>query len=450
MSSEVKSSHASTAAKGDAYSFAGMSTRGHLIAALAEVLGDHGAWCLFLVGIDHLGRMNETFGFEVTDQVVGEVARRIRARVAAPDIIARFSGSKFAILAHGRTDPAEAQTVAEEILQDIRGAPVDTSAGPMPVSVTIGGVIAGQGAVTPAAMVANVQEALDLAKRHGRGSFHLYERDVALERRRRINQKTAEEIVRGIWEGRVSLALQPVVDMANRQPVFYEALARISPTPGTRLKEAGLIVEAAERLGLIGFLDRHILSLATAALRQDEGLRLSVNVSPTSIADRDWLRLFAAEVGSDIGPRLILELTESAAVHDLAAARTFVSDARSRGVRVAIDDFGAGSTSFRNLRSLGVDMVKIDGQFIRNMGKSADDRAFVHALLQLARQLGLTTVAEWVETEQTARELADAGCHYIQGALTGLALPYEPSPASAGCDLSRPSVRAGLNPSRGG
>lgn len=439
---DAQPAHASAIPEGDAYSFAGMSTRGQLMEALADVLkaqGGPGSWCLLLVGIDYLGRMNDSFGFEVADQVVIEIARRVSLRAGMPDIIARFSGSKFAILAPCPDAPDHAEALAAQIGCAIRSTPVETSAGPMPVSVTIGGVLATPRA-TQSEVIANVQEAYDFAKRHGRGSFHLYERDPALEQRRRTNQKIAEEIVKAIWEGRVSLALQPVVDMRSRLPVFHEALARISPVPGASLKDASQIIEAAERLGLVGLLDRHILVLATRALHHDPDLRLSVNVSPSSIADREWLHLFAGEVTPEIGPRLILELTESAAVHDLSAARAFVSEARARGARVAIDDFGAGSTSFRNLRSLGVDMVKIDGSFIVNMGTSADDRAFVRALIQLARQLGLTTVAEWVQNEHAAKELAEAGCDYIQGELTGLAMPYEmPGEAQKGSTRAAPA-----------
>ncbi|OYX85867.1 MAG: hypothetical protein B7Y84_14835, partial [Azorhizobium sp. 32-67-21] len=186
---------------------------------------------------------------------------------------------------------------------------------------------------------------------------------------RRANQRAAEEIVRAIWDDRICLALQPVVDIATRQIVFHEALARIAPVPGIAAKDMPHVAEAAERLGLIGALDRQVLALAIRALRRDPALRLSVNVSPLSVADHGWQQVFAAEATADIAPRLILELTESAVVQDLDAARSFVRLARERGAQVAIDDFGAGSTSFRNLRSLGVDMVKIDGSFMGAVGR---------------------------------------------------------------------------------
>lgn len=433
---------------GDAYAFAGQVSRGQLVEELLGLLAPNaprGGWALLLVGIDHLGRMNDTFGFEVADQIVGQIAARLRTRVPQPDLVARFSGGKFAVLSRQSSDCAEVGALASAICSDVSTAPFETSAGPMPVTVTVGGITAPERPTSLNAVLAGVQEALDQAKHQARGSYRLHERDAAVDRRRRTNQRTAEEIVRAIWDRRIFLALQPVVSAKTREPAFYEALARIAPVTGARLTEAGQIAEAAERLGLIGFLDRHVLAHATEALRRDTNLHLSVNVSPSSIADHGWLSLFAAEVTPDLAGRLIVELTESAAVNDIDAARAFVHKARDQGARVALDDFGAGSTSFRNLRSLSVDIVKIDGSFVRNMAHSADDRAFVRALLQLARALGISTVAEWVRSERVAAMLEAEGCDFIQGALSGLALPYHPGDCptagrSAGGAVSRSSI----------
>ncbi len=404
-----------------------MTSRVQFVARLREALkpaSRKAGWSLILVGIDHLGRMNDTFGYEVVDQVVAEVVRIVRLHAPAPCLISRFSGSTFAIFAQGHSCVEETEAFAGDLCAAVRRVPVETSAGPLPVSITAGGMHAPERAVTLNGLLAAIEEAHDRAKHVARGFFRLYERKPARERLRRANQRAAEEIVRAIWDDRICLALQPVVDIATRQIVFHEALARIAPVPGIAAKDMPHVAEAAERLGLIGALDRQVLALAIRALRRDPALRLSVNVSPLSVADHGWQQVFAAEATADIAPRLILELTESAVVQDLDAARSFVRLARERGAQVAIDDFGAGSTSFRNLRSLGVDMVKIDGSFVRNMERSPDDRAFVRALIQLARQLQITTVAEWVQSEDVARYLRAEGCDLIQGELTGLAAPY--------------------------
>jgi EAL domain-containing protein (putative c-di-GMP-specific phosphodiesterase class I) len=121
-----------------------------------------------------------------------------------------------------------------------------------------------------------------------------------------------------------------------------------------------------------------------------------------------------------------VEITETAAIDDIDETRGFVARVKDLGCRIAIDDFGAGNTSFRNLRKLGVDIVKIDGAFVQSLGRSDDDRAFVQTLIDLARRLGLETVAEWVQDEAAAAMLADWGCTYLQGALVGLASADRP------------------------
>jgi EAL domain-containing protein (putative c-di-GMP-specific phosphodiesterase class I) len=133
-----------------------------------------------------------------------------------------------------------------------------------------------------------------------------------------------------------------------------------------------------------------------------------------------------------VAERLIVEITETVAIQDLGDLRGFVTRLKNFGSRIAIDDFGAGYTSFRNLRKLGVDIVKIDGAFVQNIARSADDRAFVQTLIDLARRLDIKTVAEWVQDEEAAGLLRDWGCDYIQGRLIGLASADRPWDAQAG------------------
>jgi EAL domain-containing protein (putative c-di-GMP-specific phosphodiesterase class I) len=124
---------------------------------------------------------------------------------------------------------------------------------------------------------------------------------------------------------------------------------------------------------------------------------------------------------SGLGERLTVEITETTAIQDIDETRGFVARVKDLGCRIAIDDFGAGYTSFRNLRKLGVDVIKIDGAFVQNLTRLEDDRAFVRTLVDLAKRLGLETVAEWVQDEEAASLLAEWGCDYLQGQLIGLA-----------------------------
>jgi EAL domain-containing protein (putative c-di-GMP-specific phosphodiesterase class I) len=187
-----------------------------------------------------------------------------------------------------------------------------------------------------------------------------------------------------------------------------------------------------------------VLELVVAELAAAPALTASVNVSPASTVDPDWWAGLGAllRANTSAAERLIIEITETLAIQDVDDARGFVTRVKDLGCRIAIDDFGAGNTSFRNLRKLGVDIVKIDGAFVQNIVQSNDDRAFVQTLIDLSRRLGLKTVAEWVQDEEAAALLAGWGCDFLQGALIGLAAPERPwmtSPSSPG--LPRQSMK---------
>jgi EAL domain-containing protein (putative c-di-GMP-specific phosphodiesterase class I) len=188
------------------------------------------------------------------------------------------------------------------------------------------------------------------------------------------------------------------------------------------------IVPVAEKLGLIRLVDHRVLELVVAELAASPAIELSLNISPETTMDPDWWTsiesLMAAHPG--VGERLIVEITETVAIQDVDDVRGFVTRLKNFGSRIAIDDFGAGYTSFRNLRKLGVDIVKIDGAFVQNIARIPDDRAFVQTLIDLARRLQIKTVAEWVQDEESAMMLRDWGCDYIQGRLIGLATSERP------------------------
>ena len=218
-----------------------------------------------------------------------------------------------------------------------------------------------------------------------------------------------------------------MVEAATRQPAFYECLMRIRRADGT-LAPASEVIPIAERLGLVRLLDHRVLELLVSEMAAVPDLRASVNVSPVSTTDPDWWSALGAllRANGDVAERLIVEITESAAIHDIDDTRGFVSRVKDLGCQIAIDDFGSGYTSFRNLRKLGVDILKIDGAFVQNMMRSDDDRSVVHALVSLAKQLGLRVIAEWVQDEAAAKLLASWGCDYLQGELIGLATVDRP------------------------
>jgi diguanylate cyclase (GGDEF)-like protein len=408
----------------------GELNRYHLTEVLEDTIEDATRFrssCGFLlVGIDNLARINESYGFDVADQVIAEAAKRLRSRMRGKDTLGRFSGSKFGLVLRDCT-PDDLTIAAERMLAAIRGELVVTGAGSIAVTATIGGVTAPRHARSVAEALARAQEALDTATLRNRGSLLAYRPNIERDALRRENIRATDEIVAALNERRIFLAYETVARAKDRQPAFYECLMRIRRTDGT-LVGAGDIVPVAERLGLVRLLDHRVLELAVDELAAAPALQASVNVSPPSTTDPDWwaglVSLLRANTG--VAERLTVEITESAAIQDIDETRGFVARVKDLGCRIAIDDFGAGYTSFRNLRKLGVDIVKIDGAFVAGIMQSEDDRAFVRTLIDLAKRLNLLTVAEWVQSEQAASTLEEWGCDYLQGALVGLASTERP------------------------
>ena len=408
----------------------GEMNRWHLTEVLGATLEEATRFrssCAFLIAaVDNLARVNEAYGFDVADEVIAAVAKRLRAKLRGGDCLGRFSGNKFGIILKTCT-PDDLGTAADRLLAGVRDDVIQTNAGPVAVTITIGGVVAPRHARNVHEILSRAQEALDAAKAKRRGSFHAYRPNIEREALRRENARSTDEIVSALNDRRITIAFEPVVSAITRAPAFYECLMRIRRSDGT-LVPANDIIPIAERLGLVRLLDHRVLELVMAELAQAPNLSASLNVSPASTMDPDWWSGLTASLRAQpgIAGRLTIEITETAAIQDIDDTRGFVTRVKDLGCRIAIDDFGAGYTSFRNLRKLGVDMVKIDGAFVQNLMRSEDDRAFVHTLVDLTRRLNLATVAEWVQDEESAAMLADWGCDYLQGALIGLASPRRP------------------------
>jgi diguanylate cyclase (GGDEF)-like protein len=416
----------------------GELNRTYLVASLAEVIEEatrlRSACAFMLIGIDHLARINDAFGFDVADAVISDVAARIRARLRAGDVLGRFSGNKFGVILRNCT-VEDTNVAAERFLAGIRDSVVPTKSGPVSVTASIGAVSVPRYARSADEAINRAQETLETSKRRRAGSFSLWRPNVERDAQRLVNIRVTDEIVTALNERRIVMAFEPVVEARSRAPAFYECLVRMEQDDGRALL-APDIVPVAEKLGLIRLVDHRVLELVVTELATSPNVQLSLNISPGTTTDPDWWAglesLMRAYPG--VAERLIVEITETVAIQDIDDVRGFVTRLKNFGSRIAIDDFGAGYTSFRNLRKLGVDIVKIDGAFVQNIASSADDRAFVQTLIDLARRLSIKTVAEWVQDEEAASLLRDWGCDYIQGRLIGLASaarPWNPPAAAA-------------------
>jgi EAL domain-containing protein (putative c-di-GMP-specific phosphodiesterase class I) len=228
-------------------------------------------------------------------------------------------------------------------------------------------------------------------------------------------------VAQALVQGRVLFHFQPVVQARNpRQPAFFELLARMR-TPNGELLSAGAFLPAVEAGPLGRAIDRLALAHALRALKADPALRLSVNMSPLSMGDEEWLDLFARAAREDASllGRLILEITENDAMQSVVQTIDFMAHVRATGVAFALDDFGAGATGFRYFRDFRFDMVKIDGAFVRGVHAQPDAQVLVQALAGVARHFEMLAVAEFVETAAEAEWLRGQGIDCLQGHLFG-------------------------------
>jgi len=389
-----------------------------LEARLAAARPGDAAFAVLIVGIENLGELNRRYGYEAADQAIAAVGQRLAANLRSVDKAAHLAGGKFAALLS--TANEEQLTVAvARVGQRAASPPAVTTAGPVALTVRIGAAFAPRHGRNAARLLQCAEEAFELAAGEPR-RFAIYQPGYATSEARRREAAVVDEIVAALNQRRVLVAYQPVVGAVDGRVAFHEALLRVQQNDGEIVGPAAFL-SVAERVGLIGQLDQRALELTLDRLVAEPGLHASVNFSVTSLRAPGWLEGFkgALAVRPGAAPRLIIEIVETVALEPIDEIERLLAAIKAFGVRIAIDDFGAGHTSFRNLRRLGVDIVKIDGAFVQNLASSLDDRVFVRSLADLARHLGLTTVAEWVQDDEARRLLRGWGVDLLQGELIG-------------------------------
>ncbi len=368
-----------------------------------------------LVGLDKLNIVADVYGDDTADTIVLAVAQRIEQCLRAGDIVGRVGFDRFAVIL---SDCSEQQVtaIADRFLATIRDTAVNTSNGPMYVTASIGATVFPTCAKNVREVVGQADNALRSARRLGCDCY-LEFRDVPNQRiTERPDLVIAEQVKQALRDDRLVLAFQPIVPVDGGAPDFYECLVRMLDENGEPVP-AGIFVPIVEQMGLMRLVDRRVLDCGIAVLKENPDISLSINVSGMTAVDPVWLHQLHEhlEAHPDVAPRLILEITETVALDDIADSSRFVRSLNEFGCRVALDDFGAGYTSFRHLRGLNVDLVKIDGSFVRDLPTNEDNQLFVRTLINLAKGIGLKTVAEWVETEEEAELLRREGVDFLQG-----------------------------------
>lgn len=393
------------------------------------------AEAVLAIAVDNLGGLGELFGPGIAEEVMAEVERRLDAVIPKDGRLTREAGDIFVLSVPSRPPP-KLRTLAEALRAAAALDPVETSVGPVGVTVGIGlggwlggwadahGQAGARAGAVPlrqdSAAVSKVGAAYDAlreALETGPGAICMAE-DVAHRHVQRAwLTNTARAAMQAVNEDRLIVAFQPVVPAhGTGEPAFHECLVRIRDRDG-QLTPAAMFVPAIERLGLAPLLDRQVLAKALATLEAHPGVRLSVNIFPQTMQDGAWAAQYMASIARrpELADRLIIEVTESAAMLDPKRTAHFLDQIRETGAAFAIDDFGAGATSLRDLRRFRFDIVKFDGSFVRNIETDLDDRFFLRVLVEVADRFEMMTVAEFVHRPAQARILRDLGIDCFQG-----------------------------------
>lgn len=372
--------------------------------------------CVYLViGIDKMSFVNEAVGMEAGDVLLANVAARITEVMPAGTSLARVGGDMFGILLPDQIG-IEYTHIAEHLLQSFRDHPVVTSVTPLHITVSIGGVRLPSVAKNATESMIFAEQALHDARQRGRNLFIEYLDSPERAQENRQFLELAESIKHAFKSDGFRLAYQPIVDAATGQVLCYEALVRMFDDRGKPIS-AAQFVPAIEQLGLALELDKKVLDLSVSELEISPNLCLSINVSGLTAAQATWPGHVQSVLGlkGDVAKRLIFEITETAAIVDVAETSRFVNQIRELGGRVALDDFGAGFTSIRHLRSLAISIMKIDKDLLHNLVGHAEQQHLVRMLIELARGLGIQTIAEGVETEEIATWLKREKVDMMQG-----------------------------------
>jgi diguanylate cyclase (GGDEF)-like protein len=378
---------------------------------------------VLFIDLDRFKEVNDTFGHVAGDQLLRMVAARLLPCRRDEDTLARLSGDEFAVLLPHLAAPGDVMVVVQRVIEAL-AAPVTIAGERMLITASIGVAVHPNDGDSADAVLASADAAMYLAKESPGNSFEIFSSALATQAHERLRLESA--LYEGVQRNELTLYYQPVVDLATGQTVGAEALVRwMHPEQGLVLP--GQFIPVAEQSDLIVVLGEQVILEACAQLRRwaDLGLRdlsVAVNVSSRHFSRGLVSSVTAALRATGANPRnLVIELTESTAVDNLDAVAATLEELRAIGVRSAIDDFGTGYCGLRYLSTLPVDCLKIDQSFIQGMTPSA--AAIVAATIAMGHSLGLTLIAEGVETMEQHRFLLSQGCDRVQGYLLGRPMP---------------------------
>jgi diguanylate cyclase (GGDEF)-like protein/PAS domain S-box-containing protein len=409
----------------------GLLNRDAIDRRLAEALTQArhgGVKALFChIDVDQFRIVNESLGNGAGDEFLRELAAHLRARLLPGDAIGRLAADHFGVLLPGCDRRSGAQRV-DSLLAAARGLRFGWGRRKHSATCSIGAVEIDRRAGGVAEILALAEATSLAAQTAGRDRAFYAAASDELRRRRKTEMDTVAQLRDALERGLFELHSEDVVSVMNPQQVVYrELLVRMRGADGVLIKPEGF-VPVAERYSMVAALDRWIIGAALRELarHRDDGVIHAINLSGMSLSD-DHLLGFVEEciARHRIAPhRICFEITETATIARLAEAVRLIVRLRELGCRFALDDFGAGMTSFSYLKTLPVDFLKIDGSFVSGMRQSRVNHGMVAAIHRVGQEMGLKTIAEHVEDRTTLKMLRELGVDYAQGRIIALARPF--------------------------
>jgi diguanylate cyclase (GGDEF)-like protein len=389
--------------------------------AVAQAGRGHG-FAVFCLDLDNFKQVNDTLGHPVGDELLRAVAGRLNACVREVDTVARLGGDEFAVIQCGIQNTEDTERLARRIVECV-GAPYELNGHRVVVGCSVGMSVSPSDGTTGEKLLKNADVALYRAKIEGRGTWRFFEpaMDASLQRRRAIELDLREAMAKDEF----SLFYQPLYDLNLDRICGFEALLRWNH-PKRGFVPPDQFIPIAEEIGLIVQLGEWVLNRACEqAVTWPSEMKLAVNVSAVQFRDAGLLDVISeALAASRLSPRrLELEITESVFLANSSETIATLHKLKAQGLRIALDDFGTGYSSLSYLRSFPFDKLKIDKSFVRDATATHGAKSIVKAVISLGRSLGMTTIAEGVETVEQLNHMRAEGCNEAQGFLFSPPVP---------------------------
>ena len=394
-----------------------------LDAAIASLDAGGPAWALLYMDLDQFKLINDTSGHYAGDQLLAQLANLLLGMLPEKAVVARLGGDEFAILVEGASE-SDAVALAERIRTDIDGYSFGWEQRNYTISASIGVVMLRGAGLSQRTLLAHADTACYMAKERGRNRVHLFSEEDSETTQRRSEMEWAGRIRQALSDGRFLLHFQELVPLwegERSEGVHMEMLIRLRDEKGA-LVPPGAFIPAAERFGLMPAIDRWVVetTLANFSRLHPSGRPISlcaINLSGPTFEDAAFADFVLDAIERHgVSPRhLCFEITETAAVSNMARAVEFMQRLRAAGCKFSLDDFGSGMASFGYLKNLPVDFIKIDGSFIRNIETDPISYSIVRAVTDIGHQLGLQVIGEWVADERARDLLRGLSVDYAQG-----------------------------------